>query len=75
MNEPTPERLTVDEAAERLGVTRRTVARWCAKGLLPGAYKVGTHRRGVWVIPLRALEGFVPSSKRGHPGARNEKRP
>ena len=59
-----PERLSVDEVAERMGVSRRTVARWCAKGQIPGAYKVGTHRRGIWVIPSETLEDFVPPSRR-----------
>ena len=60
-----PERLTVAEAAQRLGVSSRTVNRWCARGLLPGAYKVGTHRRGVWVIPPSALSNRAAPQEEG----------
>ena len=56
MGQEAGERLTVDEVAERVGVSRRTVARWCEQGRIPGAYKVGTHRRGVWVIPAQSVE-------------------
>ena len=32
---------TVKEAAERLGVTARTVQKWAAAGKIPGAMKAG----------------------------------
>jgi hypothetical protein len=54
--------LLTHEVAERYGVTPKTVRRWCAKGYLPGARKLGTDRRAPWVVPPAALEGFVPPS-------------
>ncbi len=38
---------TTEEAAERLGVSRITICRWCRQGRFPGALKFG---RG-WYIP------------------------
>ncbi len=61
------ERLTAAEVAERYGVNARTVARWCAQGRLPGAYKVGEGFRGIWVIPASALEGFEPPTRGPQP--------
>lgn len=58
------------EAATRLKATERSVMRWCAAGLLPGAKKVGPGRYGVWLVPEESLEGFErpkmgPKKKRG----------
>lgn len=60
-------RLTVAEVAGRYGVSRRTVARWCERGRFPspGAYKIGTGRRGIWVIPPEALVDFAPPRRGG----------
>ena len=49
------QRLTVGEAAGRLGVCSRTVRRWAARGRLPGSFRVGGARRGNWIIPFEAL--------------------
>lgn len=53
------ETLTVEEAAERLGVSRRTVYRWIADGVL-GVVDVG---RGVRV-PIEEVERVTPPSRR-----------
>jgi excisionase family DNA binding protein len=47
---------TTEEVAERLGVSRVTICRWCRQGRFPGALKFA---RG-WYIP------------RGNPGAPRE---
>lgn len=46
-----PAPLTTSEAAERLGVQSRTVARWCREDRLPNAYKTGEEGEGEWRIP------------------------
>ena len=69
MSEPAQERLSVDEAAAQLGASRRTVARWCASGLLPEVHKVGARRRGVWVSPPSTLRDFQPSKRGAKPRA------
>lgn len=38
--------LSAEEAAERLGVTRRTITRWAANGRLPVAFQVPTGETG-----------------------------
>ncbi len=59
--------LTTDQVAERYGVTRMTVTRWCQRGLIPGVFRLGekeSHAR--WVIPASGLAGFEPP-KPGRP--------
>lgn len=51
---PDPALLTPDEVAPRLRVDRRTVVRWCAAQLLPGAKKIG----GVWRIPAVTVDAY-----------------
>ena len=51
---------TVGQVAKRYGVAEGTVRYWCREGLLAGAVKMGEKRRGVWLIPETALEGFEP---------------
>lgn len=58
--------LTTKDVADRYGVTPATVGRWCQKGYLPGARRVGGKMRGVWIIPASALDGFEPP-KPGRP--------
>lgn len=43
--------LTTDEAAELLGVARKTIAKWAADGRFPNAQK--TSDGGEWRIPAR----------------------
>lgn len=50
--------LTMAEAAQMLGVSYRTVIRWCANGTLRGAVKVGPPRRGLWLVPLQSVEEY-----------------
>lgn len=52
--------LTTEDIAKRYGVTPKTARRWCRKGYLPGAERVGTGQRATWVIPESALDGFEP---------------
>lgn len=44
--------ISVEEAADRLGVHPNTVRGWCGAGRLAGAFKIG----GTWVIPVEALK-------------------
>lgn len=53
---------TVKEAAERLGVTARTVQKWAAAGKIPGAMKVGRD----WQIPVQKEEGAKKCTGRKH---------
>ena len=53
---------TVKEAAERLGVTARTVQKWAAAGKIPGAMKVGRD----WQIPVQKEEGAQKCTGRKH---------
>lgn len=41
----TPEVIKIGEAAAILGVTTRTVKRWCELGWLPYSLTLGGHRR------------------------------
>lgn len=59
--------LTTKQVAERLNVTRHTVGIWCRRGLLPGAYELDAGRGSVWLIPPKALQGFVPPKPTGRP--------
>lgn len=51
-----PAPLTTSEAAERLGVEPRTVAKWCRDGRLPNAYKTGSDGDGEWRIPPASVD-------------------
>lgn len=53
---------TVKEAAERLGVTARTVQKWAAAGKIPGAMKVGRD----WQIPVQKEKGAKKCTGRKH---------
>ena len=59
--------LNTKQVAERLDVTRQIVARWCRRGLLPGAHEVDAGRGNVWLIPETALAGFTPPKPTGRP--------
>lgn len=53
---------TVKEAAERLGVTARTVQKWAAAGKIPGALKAGRD----WQIPVQKEDRTEKSICRPH---------
>ena len=54
---PRVKHLTTAEAAELLGVTRQTVARWCDGGQLKADRTAGgQQRRGEWRIKPSAVE-------------------
>lgn len=56
--------LTTEEAAKQLSeregksVLRDTVKHWCQQGRFPNARRVGTGRRGYWLIPQSDLDSF-----------------
>lgn len=54
------ETLTTTQVAERLGISPRTAARWCAQGRIPGAYKEGEGARATWYVPVAALVAVEP---------------
>ena len=56
--------LTVGEVAERCFVVQNAVNDWIHRGVLPAV------RRGNWLIPESALEGFVPPGQRSKVGMR-----
>ena len=47
--------ITLDEAAQRLGISRRQVVRLIAAGVLTGR-RIGGNRRGVWLIDEASVE-------------------
>lgn len=49
--------LDTAEAADRLGVTRRTVQNWARDGRFPGADKTSTE--GVWCIPAKEVRAAL----------------
>lgn len=53
--------LPAGTAAKRLGVCRKTVTRWCASGVFPGAIRT---EGGHWRIPRADLERRAPPRAR-----------
>lgn len=47
--------MTVDQVAERLQVSSRTVYRYLAKGLLPGAW----HTEKAWRVPQQTVSDYI----------------
>jgi excisionase family DNA binding protein len=47
--------ISLDEAAQQLGLSRRQVIRLIAAGVLTGR-RVGGNRRGVWLIDAESVE-------------------
>jgi excisionase family DNA binding protein len=58
--------LTVLEAAQRLGITRRNVYELIANGRLPGTVLVGLQR----LIPRKAVEERIQTPRGGDHGRR-----
>ena len=58
--------LTVEDIARELKRSSRTILWQATHGYFPGAQKVGPGRRGVWLIPLSAVDNYVPP-KKGRP--------
>lgn len=58
-----PQYLTVAEAAQRLGLTSRTVWRWCQRGVLESV-KLGRGRRGPVRIAEPALARLIARHRR-----------
>jgi excisionase family DNA binding protein len=50
-----PKHVETGAVARALGVTAKTVSRWCASNQIEGAYRVG---RGHWRIPAEYLSGL-----------------
>lgn len=60
MSEQNDEMLSTPTVAKRLGVTPRTIQRWCAQGKIPGAQKVNpAARRSPYVIPASAVSKLL----------------
>lgn len=55
----------IKEAAQKLGVSYRTIFNWVHAGKMPGAYKSNpwSQRRAEWVIPQAAIE-YVEKMRR-----------
>lgn len=47
--------MTTQEAADKWGVTKSTVKKWCRYDLIPGVYKVKMHRGMTWILPDDAV--------------------
>jgi len=54
-------RLTIGEAAERLGVSNDTVRRRIQAGMVPGACRAGDSPNDPWLIPVEAVEDLRPA--------------
>lgn len=50
--------LTVKQAAEALGLSKRTLFRWLDAGRFPGARKIPGRLGGEWRIPAGDLDGL-----------------
>ena len=67
-------KLTVREAAERLGSGVSTLTLWCREGRFPNAEQIDTPRGAVWYIPETDLEGVkIPGRGRPPKRAQDEK--
>lgn len=53
--------LTIEQAAERLGISQSLTRRYCREGKLQG-FKLGSR----WVVTQQAVETFTPR-RRGRP--------
>lgn len=62
---PEPSDLTLEEVAARLRLKPQTVRALCARGAIPGAYRVPGGRG--WRVPALALERACASSVPGRP--------
>lgn len=51
-------------------ISRVTVQKWAARGLLPGSVRIGERYRGVWMIPRASVEDFQPRPQ-GRPRSAN----
>ncbi|MBQ7263650.1 MAG: helix-turn-helix domain-containing protein, partial [Synergistaceae bacterium] len=60
--------VSMQEAVEISGYTRTMLALLCRTGKLPGAQKLG----GRWLIPRKALEGYVPDPPGPKPGSKRK---
>lgn len=58
MTETTEHALNVDQAAERFGVTPRTIRNWINRGDFPNAYRVGLTSKSAHMIPMSDIEAF-----------------
>ena len=54
--------LTILKFAERYRRSQYTVRRWCQRGQLPGAYKLGH----LWLIPLTATPPRLATGAAAH---------
>lgn len=54
------EMLTIAAVAARYQTGYRAVARWCERGLIPGAMRRAVRGQTEWAIPARALDTFTP---------------
>lgn len=54
LDDDVPQLLTTEEAADRLGVTPATVAKYCREGKIPEVSKTGSDG-GEWRIPASSL--------------------
>ena len=61
---PNPETVSVAQAAEREGVTPKTIRRWIADGIIP-AHRVGPKLIRIRVPDLDALHRRIPTAGGG----------
>lgn len=62
-----PETLSTREAAERLGVTQQSIARWIKQGAFPNVFRLNPDaKRPTYRIPISDIEAF--EERRGQNG-------
>jgi predicted DNA-binding transcriptional regulator AlpA len=61
----TPAIVSFDDAARRLGVTRRTLARWLAAGTAPRSVKTGPGRGSPRVFTPATIELWLHERRAG----------
>jgi len=54
------------DAAEMIGENRKFVERLILKGELPGSKKLSTARTAPYLIPLKAIEGYIARQKKAN---------
>lgn len=63
MKNESEETLNTQQAAERLGVSQRSIALWVGLGYFPNAYRNGPKKRSPFRIPLSDIESLEEQRK------------
>lgn len=62
--------ISMEDAAQLSGYTRRMITNLCVAGKLPGARKMGNQ----WIVPRQALLEYRPDPPGPKPGSKRKKK-